>query len=108
MATDQAHYQAYMLRLWQDQDETGPVWCASLESPHTGERWGFANVEALFEFVRQEIGVVYEASEGGRKMADIKGSEMCQLGDFEIMGPHSVRFVQPAAKMVNWVQKHKF
>lgn len=53
MATDRAHYLAYMLRLWQDQDETGPVWRASLESPHTGERHGFASLEALFDFLRQ-------------------------------------------------------
>lgn len=53
MATDRAHYLAYMLRLWQDQDEIGPVWRASLESPHTAERHGFTSMEALFDFLRQ-------------------------------------------------------
>jgi hypothetical protein len=53
MATDRAHYHAYMLRIWQDQDEPGAVWRASLESPHTGECQGFESLEALFDFLRQ-------------------------------------------------------
>ena len=55
MAADRPHYQAYMLRLWQDQDETDPVWRASIESPHTGERQGFASLEALFDFLKQRV-----------------------------------------------------
>ncbi|MBN1148608.1 MAG: hypothetical protein JXA78_15220 [Anaerolineales bacterium] len=54
MATDRAHYQAYMLRIWQDQDEPGSVWRALLESPHTGECHGFASLEALFDFLKQQ------------------------------------------------------
>jgi hypothetical protein len=53
VAAERAHYQAYMLRIWKDQDEPGSVWCASLESPHTGERHGFDSLEALFDFLRQ-------------------------------------------------------
>ena len=55
MSTDRVDYQAYMLRLWQDQDETNPVWRASLESPHTGERQGFASLDALFDYLRQRV-----------------------------------------------------
>jgi hypothetical protein len=62
MTTDRADYQAYMLRLWQDQDETGPVWRASLESPHTGERHGFAGLEALFDFLRRRAGQQVDGS----------------------------------------------
>jgi hypothetical protein len=58
MATDRAHYQAYMLRIWQDQDEPGSVWRALLESPHTGECHGFESLEALFDFLRQSVGQV--------------------------------------------------
>lgn len=65
MATDRAHYQAYMLRLWQEQDETGPAWRASLESPHTGERHGFASIEALFDFLR---GQAHQQGEGSRTL----------------------------------------
>lgn len=53
MATDRAHYQAYMLRIWQDLNEPSSVWRASLESPHTGKRHGFTSLEALFDFLRQ-------------------------------------------------------
>jgi hypothetical protein len=31
------------------------VWRASLESPHTGERRGFASTTDLFTFLEQEI-----------------------------------------------------
>lgn len=51
MATEKKHYLAYMLRLWQEKDGTGAAWRASLESPHTGERRGFASLEALFSFL---------------------------------------------------------
>ena len=41
MTTEQRDYLAYMLRLWQVNDDGKPVWRASVESPHTGERHGF-------------------------------------------------------------------
>jgi hypothetical protein len=53
MANERGNYQAYMLRLWQDQVEDGMVWRASLESPYSGERLGFASLEALCDFLRQ-------------------------------------------------------
>ena len=39
-----------MLRLWLV-DEQGPVWRASLESPHTGERHTFADPRAMLAFL---------------------------------------------------------
>jgi len=51
-------YLAYMLRLWQADDDKGePVWRASLESPHTAERQGFADLEGLFAFLKERTGV---------------------------------------------------
>lgn len=50
------NYLAYMLRLWQDQNEGSAVWRASLESPLSGERIGFASLEALCEFIVQRAG----------------------------------------------------
>jgi hypothetical protein len=44
-------YVAYMLRLWQVDGKMGPVWRASLESPHTGERHAFADLPALLAFL---------------------------------------------------------
>jgi hypothetical protein len=49
-------YTSYLLRLWPTEDKGHLVWRASLESPHSDERWGFANLEALFAFLRQETG----------------------------------------------------
>ena len=53
--TQPRRYRAYMLRLWQVDGEGGPTWRASLESPHTGERHGFASLEALFTFLAEQV-----------------------------------------------------
>jgi len=66
--TDQPDYLSYLLRLWWEGGEgeasgaKGRVWRASLESPHTGERKGFASLEDVFEFLREQTRA---ASEGG-------------------------------------------
>ena len=57
MTTRPRRYLAYMLRLWQATDEGEPAWRASLESPHTGERRGFANLEELVAFLEKETGI---------------------------------------------------
>ncbi len=44
-------YISYLLRLWQTQDGGRLVWRCSLESPGTGERHGFANLQDLFDFL---------------------------------------------------------
>jgi hypothetical protein len=48
-------YIAYLLRLWQVEDRLESVWHASLEDPHTGERKGFADLESLWAFLREQI-----------------------------------------------------
>jgi hypothetical protein len=53
MPTESRRYLAYMLRLWQIGDEGEPTWRASLESPHTGERHGFADLDSLFTFLEE-------------------------------------------------------
>ena len=64
MTKRQPDYLAYMVRLWRANDITEsraparePVWRVSIENPHTRERQGFASLEALFEFFREQIGV---------------------------------------------------
>jgi hypothetical protein len=47
-------YISYLLRAWRSNGEGGSAWRASLEDPHTGERMGFACLEDLFNFLRQE------------------------------------------------------
>jgi hypothetical protein len=56
LTTEQPGYQAYMLRMWRVEAEEGTVWRASVESAHTGERHGFANLELLFAFLEEKTG----------------------------------------------------
>jgi hypothetical protein len=48
---DSSAYQSFLLRLWQVK-EAEQGWRASLESAQTGERRGFATLDALFDYVR--------------------------------------------------------
>jgi hypothetical protein len=50
-------YRSYLLRLWRASDGDLPIWRASLEDPHTGERRGFAGLEQLFAFLDHELGI---------------------------------------------------
>jgi hypothetical protein len=51
-AVRQEDYVAYMLRLWRAGSRHGqPVWRASLEDAHTGERQVFGDIEALVAFL---------------------------------------------------------
>jgi hypothetical protein len=56
MMSEQQYYHAYMLRLWQVSSDGEPVWRTTLESPHTGERHGFASLELLFAFLKAQTG----------------------------------------------------
>jgi hypothetical protein len=44
-------YLSYLLRLWQTNESGQQVWRASLESPGTGERRGFAGLKEMFDFL---------------------------------------------------------
>lgn len=57
MSKDQREYLSYLLRLWRVSDEDNPVWRASLQSPQTGERIGFASLNELFKFLRAQTGM---------------------------------------------------
>lgn len=52
------HYRAYLLRLWRvgesSEAEKLPIWRASLEDPHTGERLAFATLGRLFAFLSDQ------------------------------------------------------
>jgi len=56
MNAQQKQYLAYLLRLWRVKQNNENGWRASLESPHTGEGHGFASLEFLVEFLREQIG----------------------------------------------------
>ena len=62
MVKKQLHYLSYLLRLWPASRDTEATWHASLENPHTGQRLGFANLEDLLQFLKEEISVATDTS----------------------------------------------
>ena len=56
MTHEQQGYVAYLLRLWRVGSGEPTVWRASLDDPSTGERKGFANLESLFAYLRDQVG----------------------------------------------------
>ncbi len=54
MTAEHSDYVAYLLRLWRSETDGEAVWRASIESPRTGERRGFASLDQLFEFLREQ------------------------------------------------------
>ena len=63
MAIEQPDYFSYLLRLWrvsgesESQPNAKAIWRASLEHPHTHQQQGFASLEHLFEFLREQTEV---------------------------------------------------
>ncbi|MBN2393621.1 MAG: hypothetical protein JXR84_23010 [Anaerolineae bacterium] len=64
MSEGKQRYLSFLLRLWPVKENEHSVWRASLESPHTGERWGFADVEALCTFLHEQIAASADAETG--------------------------------------------
>jgi hypothetical protein len=62
MTKRRPRYLAYLLRLWQTEDDEGGMWRASLEGAHTGERRGFGSLAALVEFLRTRTAEVAATS----------------------------------------------
>ena len=60
MKKEQPSYLSYLLRLWQTNNSGTRIWRASLESPGTGERRGFANLQDLFAFLEAQVGLESE------------------------------------------------
>jgi len=54
MVQEHDRYRAYLLRLWRASGDECSLWRASLEDPHTGERRGFADLESLFAFLKEQ------------------------------------------------------
>ena len=51
------HVLSYLLRLWRENDQSKPVWRASLKEVQSGEQIVFTSLEALFAWLRQQAGV---------------------------------------------------
>jgi hypothetical protein len=73
----QSDYQSYLLRLWRAKEgEEG--WRASLESAQTGERKGFATLDALFGYVRSQTlleSIPCSCAEGAGRTRGRKGGD---------------------------------
>jgi|GEM_PF-2036331 len=54
-AEETRDYVAYLMRLWREKGGESTKWCASLQDPHTGEKVGFASLEALFAYLRRVV-----------------------------------------------------
>jgi hypothetical protein len=52
-----AGYVSYLLRLWREKGEQTTRWRASLQDPHSGDRVGFAHLDELVAFLREQIGL---------------------------------------------------
>jgi hypothetical protein len=69
MSNHSRKYLAFLLRLWQVEQGGRAVWRASLEDTRSGERRGFANLDALVEFLR------WQTQRGGEEKKDTQISE---------------------------------
>ena len=63
VSKEQQRYLSYLLRLWQIESKGQSVWRASLEDSRTGERRGFANVDALLVFLCQQTDTAINSGE---------------------------------------------
>ena len=50
-------YQSYLLRLWREKGRASIQWRASLQDPHSSERVGFAHLDELIAFLREQTGL---------------------------------------------------
>ncbi len=50
-------YHSYLLRFWEERSEEQPLtlWRFSLEDPLTNQRYGFANLETLMDWIQAKI-----------------------------------------------------
>lgn len=55
------NYHAYLIRFWRD-GENKP-WRVTLEDPHSGLKYGFANLEKLFNFLNAQANYEHPAPE---------------------------------------------
>lgn len=61
MGTEPRQAISYLLRIWRVSEGEAYRWRALLESPSTGERHGFADLEQLLAYLRAEIAAPEES-----------------------------------------------
>ena len=52
----QPDYLSYLIRVWRAPTDSGHMWRASLEEPHTQEVHGFKDLQSLFAFLLAQTG----------------------------------------------------
>jgi hypothetical protein len=96
---DKTDYVSYLLRIWRVSQAAGTgeikeaTWHASLESPHTGERWGFSGLEALCEFLREQIDLLNcgSADDGQDRPAVDRAAPGAWYGKHDANAPRNPR-----------------
>jgi len=84
MSSSPPPYLSYLLRLWLAGDTDQPQWRAALIDPQTGERRGFANLEALTAYLQARMDeVVYNlpGSGGTNPRFELPGRSQIWEGD---------------------------
>jgi hypothetical protein len=53
------HYHSFLIRLWLEEqdDEAGAEWRIELESIQSGQKYRFPDLEAMFQFFRDQINI---------------------------------------------------
>ena len=54
MDNHQPPYFSYLLRLWPTRSGNKWVWRVSLENPHSGERHGFAGLQEMLTYLKEQ------------------------------------------------------
>lgn len=57
-------YLSYMLRLWETSNGEKQIWRASLESPGSGQRRGFASLQSLIDYLEAQTKDLDEEGSG--------------------------------------------
>ena len=57
-------YQAFLVRIWPVKDKEGVTWRAYITNAHTSDSRGFANLEELFDYLRQQTCLGSKPKEG--------------------------------------------
>ena len=70
MTKRKQRYLSFLFRLWPASGKGAGVWRVSLESSHSGEHWGFATLEELFAFLRQQTAVTLDSKLDERRCDD--------------------------------------